>query len=505
MKKIFSLFLAFIIAFSTVSVAFAEDVVEAPEICDGECGYTPIVYVPGFGAGIYLNPEDDGATPIYPPSTTDILKAVPDLLVAIIAIATGNKPLFGNMAISAMNKLVGKLACDENGDPIYESSIEPLEYPEFDIHKFITDDPSQRSFHFRYDWRISPIDNAEILNDYIEYVKELTGHDEISIICHSQGNTIVATYLEIYGNDGIEKIAFLSPAFQGISILGSLFRKEADLSDKSGELLGFIKSAMGKSTGTDIVSALIGFLNVTGFTDRLLSFLQSYLTSEFDRVYTESLIPAFGNLAGIWTFVPDEYFGEAVDEMFVGKEDAPILEKIIYYHDNVQVKLDEILQNAMDNGTDIVICAGYGISSIPVSLTPTVHSDFLIDTKYMSIGATCAPLGETLGDGYSQAVDCGHNHVSADMIIDASTAAFSEKTWFFKNMNHNDFPSEYDKFVNRFLLDKEENVNVFTYEEYPQFMEVDENRNLVPVAEPEEEKNGFFGFFASLFTKNQIA
>lgn len=504
MKKTISIILAFIIAFSAVSVAFAEPLTEEPEACDGSCGYTPIVYVPGFGAGIYLNPESEDRTPIYPPSAADVIKAVPDLLFAIIAIATGNKPLFGKMAVSAMNKLVGGFACDENGKPVRNTSIKPFEYPEIDIHRNVTDDPTDRSFDFDYDWRISPIDNAADLKAFIEYVKELTGHDEVSIICHSQGNTIVATYLELYGNGGIEKIAFLSPAFQGISILGSLYRKEADLSEKSGELLGFIKTAMGESVGTDILSGLVGILNATGFTDSLLRFLQQYLTSEFDRIFEESLAPSFGYLAGIWTFVPDEYFDDAIEAMFEGKTDAPILEKIMYYHDNVQIKLDDILQDAMDNGTEIIICAGYGISSIPVSLTPTVHSDFLIDTEYMSIGATCAPLGETLGDGYKQAVDCGHDHVSQDMFIDASTAAFPENTWFFKGLNHNDFPDDYDKFINTFLL-LEEEMTVSSHEEYPQFMTFDKDGNLVPVTKPEAEKESFLDFFASLFRKNQAA
>ncbi len=492
MKKTVSLLLALVIAFSACSVAFAADT----DTCD--CGYTPIVYVPGFGAGIYVNPESDNREAAFPPAASDIIKAVPDLLLAVIAVTMGNEALFGKMAVNAFDKLIGKIACDDSGKPVYNTSIKPFEYPENDIHQNVTDDPTDRSFDFEYDWRISPIDNAADLKNFIEYVKELTGHSEVSIMCHSQGNTVVASYLELYGNEGIEKIAFLSPAFQGISILGSLYRKEADISNKSDELLVFLKTVMGKSTGTDIVSTLVSVLNITGFTDSLLNFLQKYLTSQFDLIYEEGLKPAFGNLAGTWSFVPDEYFDDAVKEMFAGREDAPILEKIRYYHDNVQLELDEILQNAMDNGTDIIICAGYGVSSIPVSLTPTVHSDFLIDTEYMSIGATCAPLCKTLGNGYTQAVDCGHDHISPDMMIDASTCAFPEYTWFFSGLMHSDFPDGYNKFINTFLI-SEERITVMSYEEYPQFMTLDENGELIPVSEPEEKITGLSGLLASIF------
>ncbi len=498
MKKFISILLALIMAFSVCSVAFASEDNE-PETEAGPCSceIVPIVYVPGFGAGIFLNPESDDMKEVFPPSATDIISAVPDILIAVIGVLTGNEALFGKMAVRAANKLLAKLACDENGDPVYNTSIKPFEYPEYDRHQNVTNDVIDRSFDFEYDWRLSPIDNAHDLKDFIDYVKELTGHNTVNLMCHSQGNTVVAAYLELYGNEGIEKIAFLSPAYQGISILGSLYRKEADLSEKSGELLTFLKTVMGEGTGSDIVSGIVGALNKIGFTDSLLKFLQKYLTSQFDLVFNDCLKPAFVNLAGTWAFVPDEYFDDAVEVMFGDNPDAPILEKIRYYHDNIQVKLEEIIQEIMDNGTDVIICAGYNISSIPVSLTPAVHSDFLIDTEYMSIGATCSPLGETLGEGYTQAVDCGHNHVSADRCIDASTGAFPEYTWYFSGLNHNDFPESYYIFLNAFFF-SEERMTVSTYEEYPQFMKFDDG-NLIPVEEKKEETKCFFGFITSLF------
>ena len=494
MKKFISIILSLSMIFSICSLTFAE---ETEQVCNGDCGILPVVYVPGFGDGIYIDPESDDPTAIYPPSISDILKAVPDLFIAIFGVTIGSDDIFGKYAVNAANKLLGKLACDENGVPVYDSSIDPLGEPIFDYHQNVTDDVNERSYTYRYDWRLSPLDNAEGLKVYIEKVKALTHHDEIVIVCHSQGNTVVASYLELYGNEGIRKIAFLSPAFQGISILGSLYSKEADITGKADQLRYFVKTLMPQGAGADIVSTLIGTLNLTGLTDGLLNFLQGYLNSSFDKIYDECLMPAFGNLAGTWSFVPDEYFDDAVAAMFNGREDAPILKKIIYYHDNVQVKLPEILQNAMDNGTDIMICAGYNISSIPVVPSDAGHSDFLIDTKYMSIGAICAPLQGTLGEGYTQAVDCGHNHVSADLQIDASTCAFPEYTWFFKGMNHNVFPNGYDKFVNVFLA-SEERMTVHTYEEYPQFMAIDENDQLIPVT-AEEDANGFIAFFEKVF------
>lgn len=42
----------------------------------------------------------------------------------------------------------------------------------------------------------------------------------------------------------------------------------------------------------------------------------------------------------------------------------------------------------------------------------------------------------TLGDDYVQARDVGHNCLSEDGIIDASTCMLPENTWFIKNYGH---------------------------------------------------------------------
>lgn len=45
-------------------------------------------------------------------------------------------------------------------------------------------------------------------------------------------------------------------------------------------------------------------------------------------------------------------------------------------------------------------------------------------------------LKTTLGDDYVQARDVGHNCLSEDGIIDASTCMLPENTWFIKNYGH---------------------------------------------------------------------
>lgn len=95
-------------------------------------------------------------------------------------------------------------------------------------------------------------------------------------------------------------------------------------------------------------------------------------------------------------------------------------------------------------------------------------SDGTVDTMYASAGATVALRGETLGDGYKQKVDCGHNHLSPDGRIDASTCILPENTWFIKGMLHANCHDGIMKMYNR-LMFSDDNMNVFSDPLYTQF------------------------------------
>ena len=66
-------------------------------------------------------------------------------------------------------------------------------------------------------------------------------------------------------------------------------------------------------------------------------------------------------------------------------------------------------------------------------------ADALIDTQYTSGGATCSDYGSTLGDDYVCKANCGHNHLSPDNRIDASTCALPENTWFIEGQYHGQY------------------------------------------------------------------
>ncbi len=500
MKKIISIILVLTIIFSLSSTTFA-----ASKKCN--CGMTPVVHVPGFGEPIYKNPGEEDNYTVFPPEGDAITNAVPDLVTAVLfGLLSGNFEVFGKYAAKGANIMLGEAACNKNGEPLYVTGVEPDEHL-VDTHKntvYVSEDSDDNGyFLYSYDWRLDPIDNAKGLKKFIEEVKKLTGHNKVILSAHSQGNTIITSYLHLYGNSGIEKILFLSPAYQGLSLVGSLFTQDVYVQGKGDALADYLNGIMGyEDAKSELLTAVIKEINEVGTVDGILFYLQKVLDDQLDRVFAESLTDIIGTLPGIWAFVPDEYYEDAKETVFKGNKDyQKLIDRIDYYHYNVQVKTESILKSAKAKGTPIIIAAGYNISSIPVTGGGVAHSDYLIDTKYMSLGATCAPFGKSFDKNYKQQKkSCGHNHLSADGMVDASTCAFPEYTWFIKNNGHNVFEEGYCGFLNWAVRYKGQ-PNVRTNPLYPQFMN-SEGDTLSPIigTDDEESRSNEKIIFSSIIT-----
>lgn len=501
MKKIISVVLIFIITVSLTVPAFADT--------GCNCGINPVVFVHGFGSYSLYEYSGKEETQVFPPNTQSIIKSVPaicDLLVNLTV--TKNHKRSADEFIRVLDNLMGKLACDKNGNSLYNVGIEKRELPTVDRHKiadYSFDTQSEKinktnQYSFYYDFRLDPVENAEGLNDYIKYVKKLTNHNKVSLVCHSQGNTVVLSYLAKYRNKDISDVLFLSPAYQGLSLVGELFNSNLNIRGKSDELELYFKGILGFSPSKAIISALISILNDSGVLPYVTRILQDMLDEEFGYILDTELLKVFGTMPAIWSFCPDKYYESGKKNMFGNsKEYAGLIKKIDYYHYNVQNHLVEILADCSARGMKFSIICGYDVSTIPISENPQGQTDMLIDTKYMSIGATCAPAGETFPENYIQKKYPGKNYISPDRKIDASTCLYPDRTWFIKGQLHDDFYDAYTKFLTALLLFKGQ-PTIYNMPGYEQFMTYDRNMNLVPVGvsgnkQTKTADSSFSGFF----------
>jgi hypothetical protein len=476
MKKTLSILLAISMLFTLMIPAFAAQ--------DTEDDILPVISVRGFGSTLYVENEDGTEKNVFSYSPTQISSMAADLTGALAALAMKNDyEGFVDKLRETVAIIAADLLMDDEGNSV-KPVVTHSDPTDVDSHlnteyAYFHRDESHGNYVFEYDWRMSPLDIADELNDYIQAVKETTGKDKVALLSHSEGNNVTMSYFYKYGTDDIAKTIHLSAAYQGISIIGEAFTKRVDLATKGGGLESFLTTVLGNDSLFGLLNTVIGNLNRMGILDLVLNGMDRVLNKTLDQVYDEILIETFATMPAMWSFVPDEYYDEAKQTMFSGdpKYDT-LVSAIDDYHDNVQMHVSDLIQSAMDNGVAVSIVCGYGISVIPVTTVTDSQGDMLIDTKYASLGATAAPFGETLASG---------ERLSPDNQIDASTCAFPDFTWFVKYQSHNNFCEPYKAFI-LWLLQYPGQPTVNSSEEYPQFLICVNHEYLRPVEADDERK-----------------
>lgn len=498
MKKLLAVLMALVMLLTGLSVgAFADEEV------------TPVIVVSGVGARpFYMDMGTENEKVVYPPAIDFPSVIVTALLGIAKTLITGDVSVFSQTAATIVSDIFEEFKCDENGNSKY--NVAPITYPlsidnyDFDYANDVSEIQiafavsreigEENTYFYNYDWRLDPCTNADGLDKMIDNVKNETGSDKVVLMPCSMGGVQTIAYLEKFGSDDIDSIIFMSAAHRGLYFVSEMFVGGIKLNQK--DLFTFLSHliTIPDENADNLFSLAFGDLGNAAFLSSTFMWLDNFLQQVSDDNLWSALREVFGRLPGMWAFVRPEYFDEAVDFMTDENTGDDLVEKITYYNKNVSAKNDEILTEAKENGVKISLCSHYNKGSIPVTEKANVEGDDLIETPCTSNGATVALSGETLGEDYVQAVSCGHNHISADNKIDASTCLFPESTWFIKGQPHvgvfcdeNGVFNDYADFI-LWLATSEEQPTVFEDPNYPQFMESDlaltELSPLVAVAEP---------------------
>ena len=471
MKKIIAVILSVIFVFSAAVPCFAQG-----DKC--ACGQPPIIYVAALGSGdVIENEGTENERILFRPDTMDVIKRFVPIVPAVVKLLlTGDYDAFGDVLISCVNNVFGALALDGNGNS----------QPGVTSEKFVpetADHGDDYSYYFGYDFRLDPVENAQKLHTYIEQVKALTKHDTVRFRASSMGGVVAMSYIKLYGTKDIETIIFQCCPILGTAVAGELYNGKVEINKNA--LLHYGSQAL-PALDSDFLGGvlyiLIEALEFLGVFDYLLNFADKLLANLQDRVFDETLIPIFGTLPGIWSFVPDEYYESAKKFMKLDSTtQAGLIEKLDFYHYEVQQKAEELLKGAQADGTNVYILCGYNMQRTPLVTAYKETSDGTVDTKYASCGATCAPVYETLGDGYKQAKLTDKNYLSPDGMIDASTCILPESTWFVKDMLHCKIHSGHDELY-KIMFTSDKQLTVFDLEKFPQFLQNDTvNQTLTPV------------------------
>lgn len=491
MKKIIAVILSVVMMVSVLA--------PAASAVDGKCncGITPIIYVGPLGnTDIYENPGAENQKTLFRPDTKTIIEIVVKLLPGLLRLAFFDFNGFGDVLIDTVYDAMGAMALDGNGNS-YENVDVIIEMPEEQEHS------KDNQYYFHYDWRLDPVEVAGQLDEFVKYVMELTGHDKVHFRASSMGGVATLAYFNEYGTDDVDACVFQSCPLLGTDVAGDLLCRKLKLDARA--LLDYATDGYPPfSFGDTLLYFLFNGLYYSGLVDTVLFAGDIILEKLETKVFDELMTPVFGTLLGLWAFVPDEAYEEAKKINLDPQTQAGLIKKADYYHYQIQQRADEILNGAIDDGVRIMIVAGYNIQRTPLVENMNNNSDATVDTKYASAGATVAPLNGTLGDDYKQAcTECGHNHLSPDGVIDASTCILPEHTWFIKDMLHSNAHDGIMEMYHWFMY-ADEYYDVWSNPAYTQFLQNDKpNLRVIPmgnfaqgaVAPEFEEGDSFYNKF----------
>lgn len=484
MKKIISVFLCAVMIFALA----------APSYAANESENVPFVLVTGMNVlPLYKDGGTEASQKIWPMTGSSVASLAAKLVLPLTRLAlTKDYAAFNKSVLPALCDTFDYMRCDENGASVYNVST-PLfpesmaQYPELYageekdeqgiLNAACQKYGAENVYFLNYDWRLDPLEHADSLNDMIEYVKKDRGCDKVNLACCSMGGTVTMSYLYKYGSASVKNLLILSTAFQGVTAVGDMFGGELYV-DKDSALRRVIN--LGKGDLKEFIfEALTYAIDKAGLADWVCDLANGLIEGMGDELYNGFLKEVFGTMPGIWDLVAAEDYENAKAYMLDSEKNALLIKRTDEYIYSVQIKAKDILDGAKQGGSNVYIVCQYNMQALPVSHNSALNNDLLIDTKFASGGAICADLGKTLGDGYVQAIDDSHNHLSPDGVIDASTCMYPENTWFIKDQAHVDYNvGETTDFIFT-LADSEKQLTVFDNENYTQFMKYDYDENTL--------------------------
>lgn len=479
--------LAFVMLFGTMGSTVAAATI------NWAYGHLPQVYVQGFESKwIYYKDDPEHKSLLFPVDTNRLLGNFGNFKAyAEEALAKGDPRLAYNIVYGALWDSFGATALKPDGITMQdEVTVDEttLNFSEYD-----------GEYTFKYDARLDPVDIAHELHEYLGWVKEHSGCDKVELVGSSYGTSVVVAYLAIYGYEEFDSVVLCVPSLEGVNFVGELFSGSFNFDPDAVE--AFASGLINDET----IQLLLSVLNDAGILDVLLALMVEPLLNVAVMNALEDIIhDIFATHPAMWAFVEDRYFYDALENIYGDdwnedtEEYHQLIDKVIYYHEEIKVKDREIIQNAVDNGLHFNIISKYNEAPFPFSEDGNFTGDGFVDLENASLGATVAMNGETLPEDYTQAKYTEYNFISPDRVIDASTCLLPFNTWFIKDLAHGEKPDYYYQVINRILY---EDLDVFASDSLPQFVK-NTGDAIVPLEKEEEpEEMNFFEKLVALFKK----
>lgn len=477
-----------------------------PGLCFGasaartcSCDNTPIVYMYGKQT-IWLTQEDGTKVNPLARDDLDIGGMVKEVMPNIFnAITTGDWDPYCDQLYGMLAPIWKDVKVDSNGYPVNANT--GIDYSwSYDSVSASHGYGFEPSHLFLFDWRLSPMDVADELHEFIECVKKKTGHDKVVLVSRCMATSYAMAYLYKYERpnnySGIEKVLLFNPSTGGLNWLESAFSGNVYFDPDS--CYRYIQGSVfeEKVNDDDVVELLklmFNSLKETYGLNLTCRLLQNKIYPEVkDKLFARLVKEFYGTAGGVLAMIRDN-FDECIDYIYPTEADkaeyAGVIAKAKDFHDNVTMHAEDILKEIDALGKPVAIFGEYGGQQRPVSPEAKYVGDYSIGLNEQTFGATTATVTGTLSKSYIEAQTAAglDKYISPDKQVDASTCLFPDTTWFIKNANHV-YPEALNYLMLNFIRNK--TPDVWSSAVYPQFLNYNESapygEQLVPAKEVNE-------------------
>ncbi|MCR5484678.1 MAG: hypothetical protein K6F09_03705 [Clostridiales bacterium] len=482
-KKVLSVFLALLTAVLILTPAFITAGAEESTV--------PIIYVLGIGQALCDFPGTKDEKQIYPLNLgDDYIKSTVKKYFPVFAKAffTQKWDEFCDVLYDISVDLGKDLKLDDEAEPRNDSDVKwhwkntPLRDKKKNGTYKIDD------YTIRLDWRLSPMELADRLNEYIEAVRNVTKSPKVKLVGRCFGAAVVSAYLTKYGGEHVSDVLFYVSTAGGVVVCGEPFKGDFYL-DAAG-INRFVQDM--EITDKDYLDELI-----KAFVDRFkktygLNIAAWAVNNVYSKIYLNInprvLLETLGAFPSFWSMINLKDFDRAKEVVFYGadmEKYKTLIEKIDDYHDNVQVPLDDTLKRLEGEGINFAVITKYGRQTTPMSKDSASLSDGIVNLVDSSFGATTVKVNETFSADYiEKAKQNGtFKYISPDKEVDASTCLFPDTTWIVKDIDHSLFPACLNELMNAFFASNGK-MTIDTDPAYPQFLVFNEDDlTLSPMTE----------------------
>ncbi|MBQ5592175.1 MAG: hypothetical protein IIU80_04455 [Clostridia bacterium] len=493
LTKIVATIVALTLVFTIVVPAFAADNGK----CDGDCGQCPSLVIPGiFQSEVFLYDEngeiavnadgDQYEGPFYLESTGEIVKVALARLLVPLLLALGFQHDFFDMLATQAGEAIGdilmkNIMCDENGKVIkniratkYNASFADLSEHDQEhildnvpLQKYIDIAGGDHLYFFSYFSLGNMIDTVEELYDYIQMIKEQTGHEKINIVPISQGGSLANMLLQMYKDKGrdisedINRIVYVVPAKNGSSLVGEII--EFGLLDDDEAIYDYMVPRLLEGEWTGYLINLV-----------LRFFPKDVLNSLLDGA-VDGLIGGLKYSTLIWGLCPSENYPAGAEKYLSDESTKEIRRQTDIFY-NAQVNADQNILDAKASGVEVFDICGYNYSLYAiVDSWDNVNADGIIQLESTSMGAVSYGVDVELPEGYvtenPRCTNPDHNHIDPHNIVDARAGLLPDHTFYFYNQNHEKTGNNDVVMLLAVELLTDENFkDVYTYpDRFPQF------------------------------------